>query len=237
VSKPGAQTVKVKRYTLSEQVTEGLKALIDAQDLAPGDSLPSEAQLAAEFGASRPVIREALRTLQGQGLIEMTTGKNAIIKPISSAMLRAFFERAVAFKSASFRDLIEVRRGLELQSVALAASRCDQDDLARLRGALDAMRDQMTNPSQFAERDVQFHLHIAAAAGNPILYYLIESIRDAMRETVLHGLQHRLTRADYEQVQAHHERIFQALLDHDLSQAQAAMQAHFDEALSPLHRE
>jgi len=229
--------VKVKRYTLSEQVTEGLIALIDAQDLAPGDSLPSEAQLAEEFGASRPVIREALKTLQGQGLIEMTTGKNATLKPISSAMLRAFFERAIAFKSASFRDLIEVRRGLELQSVALAAARCDQDDLARLRATLDAMRAQMANPSQFAEHDVQFHLHIAAAARNPILFYLIESIRDAMRETVLMGLQHRLTQADYELVQAHHERILQALEAHDAAQAQAAMQAHFDEALNPLHQE
>jgi GntR family transcriptional regulator, transcriptional repressor for pyruvate dehydrogenase complex len=225
---------KVKRDTLSEQVTQHLMELISEQALSPGDSLPSESRLAEDFGASRPVIREALKTLQGEGIIEIVTGKNAVIKPISSAILRKFFERAVAFKSASFRDLIEVRRGLEIQSVMLAAERCSRDDLTALEEVLQSMRDNLHAHERFAEYDVQFHLLIASAAQNPIIYYLIESIRDAMHENVLLGLKHRLTEDELERVQACHETILQALTDHNVMTAQLAMQAHFDEALRAL---
>jgi DNA-binding FadR family transcriptional regulator len=225
---------KVKRDTLSEQVSQYLMEFISEQALAPGDTLPSESRLAEEFGASRPVIREALKTLQGEGLIEIVTGKNAVIKPISSAILRKFFERAVAFKSASFRDLIEVRRGLEIQSVMLAAERCSSEDITHLEGIISHMRQNLPDHDRYAEYDVQFHLLIASAAINPIIYYLIESIRDAMRANVLLGLKHRLTHDELDRVQSCHEAILHALREHDAAAAQRAMQAHFDEALRAL---
>ncbi len=225
---------KVKRDTLSQQVTQSLIALIDARDLAPGDTLPSEAQLALEFGASRPVIREALKALQGEGIIEVVTGKNAVIKPISSTMLRKFFERAIAMKSASFRDLIEVRQGLELQSVTLAAQRCGDADIAALEGVMAQMRDHLQDHVRFAEYDVAFHLHIASAAHNPMIYYLLESIRDAMRDNVLQGMRIRFSAEDYARVVARHEAILQALREHNVGAAQQAMQEHFTEALRAL---
>jgi GntR family transcriptional regulator, transcriptional repressor for pyruvate dehydrogenase complex len=226
---------KVKRSTLSDQVTQSLIAMIDAQDLAPGDTLPSEGQLADEFGASRPVIREALKTLQGEGLIEVVTGKNAVIKPISSTMLRKFFERAIAMKSASFRDLIEVRLGLELQSVTLAAERCADADLTALAQVMDQMRDHLQDHVRFAEHDVAFHLLIASAAKNPMIYYLLESLRDAMRENVLQGMRIRFSPEDCARVVLRHEAILQALREHDVQAAQQAMQEHFTEALRALH--
>ncbi|MCU0514769.1 MAG: FadR family transcriptional regulator [Anaerolineae bacterium] len=223
---------KVKRDTLSDQVIQGLIAFIDSRDLTPGDSLPSESQLAEEFGASRPVIREALKVLQGEGIIEIITGRNAVIKPVSSTILKKFFQRAVAFKSASFRDLIEVRRGLEMQSAMLAAERCTDDDLGRIQEVLLLMRESLTDHQRFAGYDVQFHLLIAATARNPMIYYLVESLRDAMRDNVLQGLKHRFSREDYRPVQARHEDIFQALTKRDSQQAMQAMQAHFEEALN-----
>ncbi|NJL94285.1 MAG: FadR family transcriptional regulator [Anaerolineae bacterium] len=226
--------MKVKRETLADQVTQGLVAWIDQQNLAPGDALPSEAQLAEDFGVSRPVIREALKTLQGEGIIEVITGKNAVIKPLSSALLRKFFARAVAFQTATFQDLIEVRRGLEIQSVRLAAERCTAEDLAALEATFARMRAEIHQHQRFAEQDVQFHLQIASAARNPILYYLVESIRDVMRANVIHGLRHRFSEEDYAQVQARHAAILVALRAQDADQAQWAMQAHFDEALKAL---
>lgn len=225
---------KVRRDTLSEQVTQGILTFIDEQDMVAGDALPSEARLAEEFGVSRPIIREALKTLQGEGVIEIVTGKNAVIKPVSSVLLRKFFERAIAFKSASFKDLIEVRRGLEIQSVILASQRCTDDDLEALALSLNAMRDNLNNQPTFAEHDIDFHLRIASASGNPMMFYLIESIREAMRDTILQGLKHRLKQEEFQQVQQCHEAIFDALKNHDAEQAQLAMQAHFDEALTGL---
>lgn len=225
---------KVKRDTLSEQVARGLLDFIEERSLMPGDSLPSESQLAAEFGVSRPVIREALRTLQGQGLIEIITGKNAVIKPVSSVILRQFFERATTLKAATFRDLIEVRRGLEIQSAMLAAERCTAEDVAKMNAIIDKMQKSIKDHVIFAEYDVELHLTIALASQNPVLFHLIESIRDAMRDNVLHGLKHRFTDEEYENVQSRHEAIVAALAKHDPEQAQRAMQEHFDEALKAL---
>lgn len=225
---------KVRRDTLSEQVTQGILAFIDEQQLSAGDALPSEGRLAEEFGVSRPIIREALKTLQGEGIIEIVTGKNAVIKPISSALLRKFFERAIAFKTASFQDLIEVRRALEIQSVMLAAERCTERDLQAMQRSVQQMAANLHKHEVFAEHDVQFHLLIASASRNPMIFHLIESIREAMRDTVLQGLQHRFTEEEFQQVQLRHETILQALKDHDVAQAQQAMQEHFDEALKAL---
>lgn len=228
---------KVKRDTLSEQVTQGLIDFIDDQDLTPGDNLPSESQLAEDFGVSRPVIREALKTLQGEGIIEIVTGRNAVIKPVSSAMLRKFFERAIVLKSTSFQDLIEVRRGLEIQSVLLSATRRTENDIATLKDILQQMRQHMNQPEAFAEQDVQFHLAIASASQNPMIFYLVESLRDAMRDTILRGLQHRFTDESYEQVQTIHQVILDAIIAQDTDAAQSAMQTHFDEALKALLHE
>lgn len=227
-------TRKVKRDTLSDQVAQGLMAFIDEHDLMPGQSLPSENQLAQEFGVSRPVIREALRTLQGEGIIEIITGKNAVIKPISSRILRKFFERSIILRSASFQDLIEVRRGLEIQSVMLAAQRCTPADIEQMQTVITHMRDNVKSHETFAEYDVQFHLLIAAAARNSIIYHLIESIREAMRENILQGMKHRFANEDYDQVQCRHEAILEALRHRNPEQARYAMQQHFDEALKAI---
>lgn len=222
---------KLKRDTLSQQIQESLIALIDSHDMAPGDTLPSESQLAAEFGVSRPVIREALKALQGEGVIEIVTGKNAVIKPISSTMLRRYFERAIAMKSASFRDLIEVRQGLETQSAMLAAVRATDEEIAALERVMGHMREHMHDHARFAEFDVEFHLLIASAARNPMIFYLIESIRDAMRDNVLLGMSSRSSEEEYTNVRTRHEAILAALQAHDPDAAQRAMQEHFAEAL------
>ncbi len=226
---------KVQRDTLANQVIDGLLAFIDEQDLTPGDSLPSENQLAEEFGVSRPIIREALKTLQGEGLIEIITGKSATIRPVSSLLLRKFFTRAIAFKSATFRDLIEVRRGLEIQSVRLAASNCTEDDIKTQQQLLMDMKESLSDHKKYASLDVQFHLNIADMSGNPMLFYLIESIRDVIYDNILQGMKHRFTEETYQQVQTRHEAIVEAMSQQDSDLAQQAMEAHFDEALIALY--
>ena len=225
---------KVRRDTLSQQVTENLIALIDAQHLTPGDSLPSESSLAESFGVSRPVIREALKALQGEGVIEIVTGKNAVVRPFSSAVLSRAFERAILFKSATLPDLVEVRRGLEIQSAVLAAERCTGEDVAALEATLANMAVWHADLDRFAEEDVRFHLKIAVATRNPMLYYLIESIRDAMRDSMLASMRRRFSEREFDLVLSKHEAILQALRDRNPVQAQAAMREHLDEALRGL---
>lgn len=221
---------KVKRDTLSDQVKDGITAYIQQNNLGPGDSLPSENHLAEAFGVSRPVIREALKALEGEGWVEMVTGKSAVIKPMSSTVLRRYFERAVTLDEATFRDLTEVRRGLEVQSVRLAAQRYSDEHLAALERIFDRMRQHTTDHEQFADDDVQFHLEIASASGNQLLYHLIDSLRGALREAALNGVRYRATRNQQQIILTRHAAILQALRARDPEQAQQAMHDHFDEA-------
>src|ERR1700693_7018 len=100
---------KLHRETLAEQAAAGLMQFILEKDLKPGEMLPSEIMLTTEFGVSRQVIREALKSLQGQGVIESINGKGAIIRPIDSDTLLTFFSRAVQINRHTMIELIEVR--------------------------------------------------------------------------------------------------------------------------------
>ena len=112
---------KLHRETLAEQARNALLDLIARRGLREGDVLPSEMSLAGEFGVSRQVIREALKALQGQGVIEILNGRGAVVRPVDHSALVVFFQRAVHLNQRTIIELIEVRKGIEIQSAMLAA--------------------------------------------------------------------------------------------------------------------
>jgi GntR family transcriptional regulator, transcriptional repressor for pyruvate dehydrogenase complex len=225
---------KLIRGTLAEQVTERLSEYIGAQELKPGDLLPSESSLAASFGVSRPVIREALKNLEGKGVLEIVNGKGALIRPIDSDPLRRFFQRAMQMDQSAILELMEVRRGLEVQAVTLAAQRRKPADLEVIRRSVKAMRANMNNLDVFTQLDVDFHLGIAAASHNAILVYLVESIRDALRYTISAGLQSRGPDLNVEAIQQTHEALLKNIEEGNTEEAMLTMLQHFDEAISAI---
>src|SRR5512138_2957949 len=131
---------KLSRGTLAEQVTDNLLSFIEAQHLKPNDLLPSETSLAGSFGVSRPVIREALKNLEGKGIIEIVNGKGALVRPIDSNPLRLFFQRAMQFERNTMLELMEVRKGLEVEAAVLAATRRQPQDIEALEKTVVQMR-------------------------------------------------------------------------------------------------
>ncbi len=226
---------KISRGTLAEQVTERLLEYIEAQHLKPGDLLPSETSLASSFGVSRPVIREALKNLEGKDIVEIVNGKGALIRPIDSDPLRMFFQRAMQMERGTMLELMEVRKGLEVQAAVLAAQRRDDKDLTAIRNQVTAMRKQMANFEAYTQLDVDFHLKIAAASHNIMLVYLVEAIREALRNTVITGLQSRGANHHIEAIQQSHERLVQTLLEGNPTAAAQAMEQHFDEAIAAIN--
>ncbi len=222
---------KINRGTLADQVTDRLLEYIEAQHLRPGDLLPSETCLVNSFGVSRPVIREALKSLEGKGVIEIVNGKGALIRPIDSDPLRLFFRRAMQMETSTMLELMEVRKGLEVQSAILAAQRRNEKDLAAIRRVLCAMRENMNDLDAYTRLDVEFHLCIAAASHNTMMVSLVETIRDALRNTIIAGLKSRGPALHLESIQQTHELLFQTLVDGNIQAANDAMLRHFDEAI------
>jgi GntR family transcriptional regulator, transcriptional repressor for pyruvate dehydrogenase complex len=226
--------LKLTRGTLAEQVAEHLLEYIASQELKPGDLLPSETSLAGSFGVSRPVIREALKNLEGKGVIEIINGKGALIRPIDSDPLRRFFQRVMQMEQSSILEIMEVRRGLEVQAASLAAQRRSAKDLEAIQKAVKAMRGSMNDLDTFTRLDVEFHISIAAASHNSILGYLVESIRDALRSTISAGLLSRGNNLNLEAIQETHEALLKALEEGDSEEAMLTMLQHFDEAISAI---
>lgn len=228
---------KLSRETLAEQAARNLIAFIEAKHLTPGNLLPPETQLAADFGVSRPVIREALKSLEGKGIIEVVSGKGAVVKPLDGQPLRLFFQRALQLEHEAIVDLIELRRGVEIQSAGLAAQRRTPEELTQLAGIVAEMRLSMHAPEAYVALDLAFHQLVASMTRNAMLFHLVATMRESISEALHESLLRPRTVEQLERVQVGHEAILTSLEQGLPGEAERAMAAHFDEVVNSLvHR-
>lgn len=224
-------TPSLRRETLPEQLAERLAQRVADENLAPGDFLPSTAAIASEFGVSRPVVREALRTLEARGLIRTENGRGAIVQPVTSELLSHYFHHATSLDQTALVELLEVRKGLEVESARLATRRATDADLDALSDIVDRMRKAVGKGNTYATLDAQLHLQIAEATHNTTLYHLIESIRGPLRDTIEAGLRSRANAVHHQRVQELHELLVKAMRVRDPDAAASVMALHFDEAV------
>jgi GntR family transcriptional repressor for pyruvate dehydrogenase complex len=225
---------KLSRETLAEQAARNLMAFIESQDLKPGKLLPPETKLAADLGVSRPIIREALKSLEGKGIVEVVSGKGAVVKPLDSQPLQLFFQRAMQLEAEAIIDLMELRKGIEVQSAALAAQRRTDDEVTQLKGIVVEMRRSMHDPDAYVELDVAFHQLIAVMTRNAMIFHLVSAIREAITGVLQEGKLRHLTAEQLERVQVGHEVILTSLEQGDAEAAERVMAAHFDDAVVSL---
>jgi len=227
---------ELTRESLAEQVAKSLREYI-YNSMEPDDMLPSTAALGKEYNVSRIVIREALKYLEAQDIIEVANGKRAKVKPISSSILRDFFHRATLYEKKTLLELLEVRRGIEIESARLAAMRRNEEEVAQMKTIIEEMKTiveemnkHLSSPESFAELDLTLHQTIAKATRNSMLIYLVETIREAQEETILEGLYSRFNKGNYLGIQAYHADIVAAIEAQNPEEAQQAMVAHFTHA-------
>ena len=207
-----------------EAVLSHLRSSIERGEYAVGEKLPSEAALSREFEVSRSVIREALRGLQALGMTESKTGKGTFVTATGPA-------DNPTFGPYSARDLIEVRRHVEIPVAGYAAVRRSQDDLDLLAHLLGRMEAETDNTAWVA-LDSLFHITIAQASGNPVFGKVIEEIRDALarQSAFLNQLGDRRRQSNVE-----HRDIVKAIESRVESAAVAAMSAHLQHVEATLN--
>lgn len=204
----------VTRRTAVDQVADQLRTAVLA--MAVGDGLPSEAKLAATFGVSRQVVREALGSLRATGLVASAVGKgwHVVGNSIGTSLLLAGSYRS--------EDLSEVRLHLEVPSAGFAALRRDQDDLDFLRRTLET-ESSADNPVSAVRQDGRFHIGVARASGNPLLERIVEFIRGGLEEQ---SRALSTVRGRSERAVAEHWAILEAISSRDARAAEDAMRAH-----------
>lgn len=160
-------------------------------ELTPGQSLPSEADLAERYSVSRLTIREAVKLLAGRGLLELSRGRRAMVREPDGSAFTDFLTSIVRTDPKGLFDLVEVRLSLEVQSATLAAKRANRAGIVAIENALQGMRDSVGESPDFADEtaeagfhafDFGFHEAVALASGNRVLGYLFEAMAVPLRE-------------------------------------------------------
>lgn len=166
------------RSTAYDRLAATIREKIITGTLKSGDQLPAESEISSNYSVSRNTVREALRTLAGQGLVTIRRGAagGAFValpdRVMLSDQLRTSIRQLVGYSATSLANLIELRELLEVPAAESAAYHRTVVDLAAIRSALDASRIESGSSDPFC----QFHAHIIAAAKNPLLDVLAGSV-------------------------------------------------------------
>jgi GntR family transcriptional repressor for pyruvate dehydrogenase complex len=217
----------VDTRSAAEQIAAQLHQALVAGALKPGDRLPSEAQLAEGFAVSRSTLREAVKLLRGQGLLETQRGAKGghfVAKPRAddlAAELGRTFCIWFDIGEITVAEVDEARHIVELACVRLAAERATEDDLDEMRGILEAQADRDISLTEFLELDVAFHQAISVAARNHLLSLPMSAIH-IVRPRTNTLIQHH----DRERVVAQHQALLEAVGAGDADAAEAAIIAH-----------
>lgn len=220
------------RAPLPGQIAEQIMTQLTQFGVKPGEFLPAEGKLATQFGVSRPIVREALKQLEGQGLVEVINGRGTLVKPLDEGQLRPYFTHAISIQRVPFRELMEARKPIEVQSARLAAQRRTLDQLDDLQAILQRMRRNIGNADAYVDLDHDLHALIAEASGNLIIAHLIRSFRGALNDLTHNTLYRRRNRQQLERVHALHEAIVTEIGYRNVEAAGHAMDVHFSEALA-----
>jgi GntR family transcriptional repressor for pyruvate dehydrogenase complex len=222
----------ISRNTYPEQVAEHLISYIDEADLKPGALLPSVAILASRFAVSRPVIREALKSLSALGVITIIKGKGAVIRPMDDQLPKVFFNRAIRLEEQPLTRLMEVRIPLEVQSAKLAAQHCTPADLKLLEQLVQDMGANLEQGERYASLDAEYHVTISQAAHNAMLSFLILSIRTALQYSMREIRTKREAAGLLGYEQRSHESILDEIKQHNPEKAGKAMETHLSETMT-----
>jgi GntR family transcriptional regulator, transcriptional repressor for pyruvate dehydrogenase complex len=216
--------------SLSQRVAQVLLQKIQGNELAAGSRLPSENAMAQHFGVSRTVIREAMATLRAEGLVETRQGSGAFVRrpgESGGSQMDTLTQESVQ----SLLNLIEVRRGFEAETAALAAVRRTPRQLADIRRALRGIEEAVGAGQDGVEEDVQFHLSIAKATGNPYWVRFGEVFAREIRAAIRVTRANEARQGDFaQQVLTEHERILAAIAAGDAAAARTAAGNHMEHA-------
>lgn len=193
-------------------------------ELAPGEKLPPESDLAAKLGLSRTSLREAVRALTLLGVVDTRQGDASYITSLGPELLLGALGLAMDLqREDSMADLVGVRRILEPAATALAATRISTDEMDQVR-SLTRPGLSKEDAREQVELDWQFHHAIARASGNEMLVALLDGLTaPTMRMRIWRGLS---VPGALERTLVEHQAIVEALESHDEGLAHAAATVH-----------
>ncbi|HEY3424019.1 MAG TPA: FadR/GntR family transcriptional regulator [Negativicutes bacterium] len=173
----------VKTKKVYEEIIEQIKKLIIDGKLQPGDKLLSERELSDKLNVSRASVREAFSALEIMGVISIRPGEGSFVRQISYEGMMEPLSFLMHVEIEDIMQLLEVRKILEVETAALAASRATPKNVDAIHMALKQMAEEVDAGEIGEMGDAAFHFAVASAANNPVLISLMGTISDLMTKT------------------------------------------------------
>jgi GntR family transcriptional regulator, transcriptional repressor for pyruvate dehydrogenase complex len=219
-----------KTKKASEHIIGQIRNAIFEGQLHPGDRLPPEKELMESFKVSKATLREALRSLEMLGFLEIRKGASGgpFVTEVDLRKARDCFSNFLHFKNLSLENLSEVLLILEPHIAEKATLNITAEELDRLKKLNNECDSLLKNnmPVELQRNKIEFHRIIGTAAGNPILIFILDFVINLLTDTkdILQP-DKEVSRKDIDA----HRRIYEALLNRDGKKAREEMIGHLQE--------
>lgn len=232
----------IKQLKRSDLVAQEIKRMITERNLSPGDRLPRESELQAQFEVSKGTIREALKSLEVQGLITISTGPSGggTIVEVPLDRTLQFMQNYLFFKEVTIDDIYAVRMMLEPELAAGAVPHLTDADFVALEHSIICCDPTSSHEDLIMQRreDVNFHDILAAANPNPFLRFTCELINEMIRQLIVFG--NRTPQTEHrrfgEENANYHRDIVEAARARDAERVRALMLRHMQDATRSVKR-
>lgn len=227
---------KLSRRSRPVLVADAIKQLVVDQGLSAGDRLPSEGDLIAEFGMAKGTIREAMRILEAQGLIETKTGPGggSFVRQVSQERARALLANYFYFKDMTIADIYQLRRILEPELAASLAGKLPEAVLQQLERDIAHYASPPTSLDEERQhhiKSLRFHARLSRHAGNALLGFVIDFMVTMLSDiTVNRQLYDPPNERLWARGLAYHVDLVKALRSGDAERARTIMAAHMEMA-------
>ena len=222
----------IRKVRVYEMVTDRLKALITSGNYKVGDVLPTEREFAQDFGVSRSAVREAMLILQRMDMIDNSPGKSTVIKRVTVPSINEHLFEILRKEDKSIINILELRKGIEIEAASLAAKRRSLKDIKVLTEKLKLLRSEVEKGEIAAKEDHDFHITLARMTKNDLYVSAMTAISDLLYSSLEKTRTETLSLpGGPEAVLSEHEVILKAIRDRDPKEARRAMRVHLDSVM------
>lgn len=224
--------MEIENFPVNEPLYEQVCKMIETQiiegNLKIGDKLQTEKELVDIYKVSRTDIREALKVFKEKGWLETHVAKGTfIVHNVTKGIENSMNIAAHMNPDSWLSNLIDIRLTIEPENAALAAVNANQEDISRMKHAINKMEKALTskdNKDTFLEGDFSFHMAIVEATGNNLMRVIIYPVVNLMRDFQRYHL-YQVPRGS-QRAQSHHRKIMDAIERHDPKAALTSMYEH-----------
>lgn len=211
-----------KQRKLPEQIADKLREMIIQEEMKAGSKLPAEAELMVRFGVSRSTVREAVKILQTEHIVDIRQGQGTFLCA-TPGLAQDPLGLRFADQEELIGKLLETRLLIEPSVAALAAQRRQDSHLAQMKALLDKMDNAYLHGEDYTPYDFEFHSVVADCTGNDVLRRLLPTIHESIQA----GYQHtRRIEGSYQRASQCHLEMYRGIMERDSERARQAAQRH-----------